>query len=53
MTNSYNLINTKKEFENKIRMGLEKDLLKIAEDDLLGRKLQDANLTTKKRGPKK
>ena len=31
---------------------LEKDLINIAEDDLLGRKLQDAKLITKKRGSK-
>ncbi len=31
----------------------EKDLLKVAEDDLLGRKLQDAKLTVKERAPKK
>ena len=34
-------------------LGLSQDLKSIAEDDLLGRKLQDAKLTTKKRGPKK
>lgn len=34
-------------------LGLSQDLKNIAEDDLLGRKLQDAKLTTKKRGPKK
>ncbi|MEN8157188.1 MAG: helix-turn-helix transcriptional regulator [Bacteroidota bacterium] len=34
-------------------LGLANDLKGIAEDDLLGRKLQDANLTVKKRGSKR
>jgi transcriptional regulator with XRE-family HTH domain len=34
-------------------LNLEKDLLKVAEDDTLGRKLQDADLTIKERAPKK
>ena len=34
-------------------LNLERDLLKVAEDDVLGRKLQDIGLTVKKRAPKK
>ena len=34
-------------------LGLEKDFLKVASDDVLGQKLQDLNLVHKKRAPKK
>ncbi len=33
--------------------GMDKDLLLIAKDDVLGQKLQDLNITPKKRAPKK
>lgn len=34
-------------------LSLEKDILKIAQDDVLGRKLQDIGLKPKKRAPKR
>ena len=34
-------------------LGLERDFLKLAGEDILGRKLQDAGLLTKQRAPKR
>ena len=34
-------------------LGLEKTVLRLAEDDVLGRKLQDAGLSVKERAPKR
>jgi transcriptional regulator with XRE-family HTH domain len=34
-------------------LGMEQDMLKLATDDDLGRRLQDAQLVTRKRAPKK
>src|SRR6056297_1017666 len=36
-----------------VSLGLDNDILKLASDDELGRKIQDAGLTTKKRAPKR
>lgn len=40
-------------FQVLISLGLDKEILKMALDDELGRKIQDAALTTNKRAPKR
>jgi transcriptional regulator with XRE-family HTH domain len=40
-------------FQVLFALGMEQDFLKLAEDDQLGRKLQDAGLIPKDRAPKK
>ncbi len=40
-------------FQVLFALGMEDDFLKLAEDDQLGRKLQDAGLVPKERAPKK
>lgn len=40
-------------FQVLISLGLDKEILKMALDDELGRKIQDAALSTKKRAPKR
>lgn len=36
-----------------LALGLDTDILKLAADDILGRKIQDAGLSVGKRGPKR
>jgi transcriptional regulator with XRE-family HTH domain len=40
-------------FQVLFAMRLDKDFLNVAKDDVLGRKIQDANLVTKQRAPKR
>jgi len=51
--NGYSTVNIGAYLQVLFILGLEKDLVNIAKDDDLGRKLQDSKLIVKERAPKK